>query len=79
MVGTHSDDLLHLLLKVLVQHPGEWGGKWTELTSVSMRDRRHQTGDVLILLMVMFQAHSFTYFIVLYFMFRAAPAAYGSS
>lgn len=25
VLGTHADDLLHLLLKVLVQHPGEQG------------------------------------------------------
>lgn len=45
-MGTHSDDLLHLLLKVLVQHPGEQGRggiKRNGLSSLLSRGRKHQT------------------------------------
>lgn len=67
MVGTHSDDLLHLLLKVLIQHPGEQGREESRekptLTSVTVKGRKHQTGKGLMLSQVRFQAHLLTYFI----------------
>lgn len=65
-MGTHSDDLLHLLLKVLVQHPGEQGRggiKRNGLSLLRSKGRKHQTGNILMLSLVLLQAPLFTYFI----------------